>query len=257
MNILGLYKIRESSEKKNKPSQSQYKGFLAFISMALPMLIYYIFKEHEFDGNPLLKFLTVLPPLSYSAVEYFTLFRDNWYSDWKSLTILQRMFYFIFNILFAMFSIVSIFSAIIFPFAEWDDNDGVLANSVFLPSLFVPLPYLLCTSCSLTPELISFIDTGTTICIDLVILSLSIVSLILLSKGPEHYIYIPTSSLIFILVRSLKEYIFPSSKYLEYIITWRTLIFIVIFLTNVFIYVSVGLSISTPSRIEAFLGSKS
>lgn len=255
MNILGLYKTKESPEKKNKLSQSQYKGFLAFISMAFPILAYHIFKEDRLDENLLLKFIIVLFPLSYSAVEYFILFRDNWDSDSKSLTMLQRMFYFIFSALFAIFSIISIFSAIIFPFADWDNNDGALANSVLLPSLFVPLSYLLCTSCSLTPELISFTDTGVTIWIDLVILSLSIVSLILFPKELEHYIYIPISSLIFILVRSVKEYIFPSSKCLESTITWRTFVLIVIFLINVFIYALVGLNISTPSRIETFLGS--
>ncbi|UTX43878.1 DUF2463 domain-containing protein [Encephalitozoon hellem] len=254
MKILELFKSKESP-KKNKPLHSQSKGFLAFISIVFPILMYYVFKEDEFGERFFLKLVILLFPLSYSAAEYFILFHKNWESNWKPLTLLQRMPYLILNIFFLIFSAVSIFSIIVLSLAEWDDQ--TLENSIILPSLFVSPTYLLSTSCSFTPELISFTDSITTAFLDLLILSSSMVSLLLWYRESEHYVYISATSSLFILARSLKEHFFPSSEYPESTVTWRTFVLIVICLTNVLLYSWVGLNIFMPSIAKALLESSS
>ncbi|ADM12130.2 uncharacterized protein Eint_082000 [Encephalitozoon intestinalis ATCC 50506] len=244
---LSQLKIQRSFPKKNQKRQKRDMGLLACLAIVLPAILYYLREKNELDKDyPLLKLGAMFPPFLYSAMEHFTLLWDNWKSSWKSLSLLEAVFYLLLCILFASISLVSVLSAIIFGFTEWDNfwYDDFKSYSIFTPSSFVAFAYLLSTSCTFTPELISFTDSGITIFFDLAILLCSIANLIMLLKDElKCCSYFSIVSCTLILVRSLREYFFPSAECKDPSTSWRVFILLSILLLEISIYGLIGLNI--------------
>ncbi|UYI27592.1 DUF2463 domain-containing protein [Encephalitozoon cuniculi] len=136
--------------------------FKAPMLIAFPILMGLVLKE-TVKSSLFLRFIIMLLPFSYSALECFLLFRNNLESSYRSE--LHKMPCSIFNVLLIAFSVISILSIAIFPLSAWSNND-VSSYSMLLPCLIVPLTYMLSISCSLVSGSILFTDTGIDILID-------------------------------------------------------------------------------------------
>ncbi|CAD25526.1 hypothetical protein [Encephalitozoon cuniculi GB-M1] len=210
------------------------------VSIAFPAAMYFIFTKDSFEDSLFLRFITLLLPFSYSAVQY-ALLHTNWKSHNKPEGILQSMLYYTLNLLLLAFTIISILSIIAFTLAEWEgddweNNDDPIIFSFILPSFTVPLTYLLSVSCRLVPGHIGFTDTGINVLIDILILLCSTGNLVPAFDEVKHCYYFAIISSILILIRLLREKHGPSEKSALPTAPWRVAILVLILIFAALIY---------------------
>ncbi|UYI26677.1 DUF2463 domain-containing protein [Encephalitozoon cuniculi] len=206
-----------------------------FVSIAFPAIMYFIFTKECFKKSLLLRFITVLLPFSYSAVQYAVLLHTNWKSHNKPECILQSILYYTLSILLLAFTIISILSITTLPINEWKGDDSLIFSTV-LPSLVACPTYLFSTSCCLVPGQTAFTDTDINIVIDILILLCPVVSLVLVCEEPEYRLLSVVLFLLFILARLLKEKYCPSGKSYLPTAPWRMAILVLILISAALIY---------------------
>ncbi|CAD25914.1 hypothetical protein [Encephalitozoon cuniculi GB-M1] len=203
------------------------------VSIAFPAAMYFIFTKDSFEDSLFLRFITVLLPFSYSAVQYAVLLHTNRMPHNKPEGILQSMLYYTLNLLLLAFTIISILSIIAFTLAEWEDDDSLL-YSITLPSFFIPFTYLLSVSCRLVPGQIGFTDTGINVLIDILILLFPRTALV--SKESKDRLLYAVLFLLPILIRLLKEKYCPSGKSSLPTASWRVAVLALILILVFFAY---------------------
>ncbi|UYI28193.1 DUF2463 domain-containing protein [Encephalitozoon cuniculi] len=188
MNIAHISEPHEINEQHHIKNQlhwrTSFNCLAPLISIALPMLIHFIFEEDRFEENPFLRLITVLLPLSYSVIQYSALLHTNWKESTKPEDTTHKALHYILNLLLLTFVVISIFSITVFTLDKWDYAASFF-YSIVLPSLLIPPVYLFSTSCSFISGQIGFRDTGTDIFIDILILICDIVNVVLVYKESE------------------------------------------------------------------------
>ncbi|CAD26522.1 hypothetical protein [Encephalitozoon cuniculi GB-M1] len=231
---------RTEQHAENQRHWRKILGIAPIVSIAFPATMYFISDEDSFEDSLFLRFITVLLPFSYSAVQY-ALLHTNWKSHNKPERILQSILYYTLNLLFLAFSIISILSIIAFTLAEWEDDDWENNNdpiifSFILPSFTVPLTYLLSTSCCLVPGQIGFTDTGINVLVDILILLCSAGDLVPAFDEVKHCYYFAIISSILILIRLLREKLSPEKQSPPPTAPWRIAVFVLILISIVIAY---------------------
>ncbi|CAD25906.1 hypothetical protein [Encephalitozoon cuniculi GB-M1] len=206
------------------------------VSIVFPAIMYFIFTKDSFEDSLFLRFITLLLPFSYSAVQYAVLLHTNWKSHNKPEGILHTTLYYTLNLLFLAFSIISILSITTLPINKWKNDGGPILFSIFLPPLFMSPTYLLSTSCCLVPGQIGFTDTGINILIDILTLLCSVRSLLLILEESEYCYCFAAISSILILIRLLREKHGPSEKSALPTVPWRVSILVLILIFAALIY---------------------
>ncbi|KAG5858487.1 DUF2463 domain-containing protein [Encephalitozoon hellem] len=207
------------------------------ISMVFPIITYLLLEEDTIRYNMLLKLAIVLPPFLYSGVHCLIMFNNSRTEQSDSSSTPLSTFL---NIIFLLFSIISLLSIIAFPIDEWG-KDYTIFLSIILPSFFVSSTYLLSTSCTLTRSIFQYTAANTAdILLDLLIL-LSILASIAAGIALNINVWAWTFCFIIlpailILTRSWREKYLPSAKYNGPTSPWRVAILIIIFLIAIIIY---------------------
>ncbi|UYI27995.1 DUF2463 domain-containing protein [Encephalitozoon cuniculi] len=170
------------------------------MSIAFPMVMHMIFSKGSFSKSPFLKFITVLLPLSCSAVQHLLLFRASWKESTKPEGAIYKVLRYFSSALFITFAVTSILSVIAFAIHNWKYNTVSLSLSIIFPSLLFPPTYLLSTSCCLVPGQIGFTDTGINILIDILILVHPMANLVSVRRRAYRYPHSAIISSIFLII---------------------------------------------------------
>ncbi|CAD24879.1 hypothetical protein [Encephalitozoon cuniculi GB-M1] len=223
MNITHVPEIHRTDKQHTENLRHWRKilGIAPFVSIVFPAIMYFISDEDSFKKSLLLRFITILLPFSYSAVQYAIL--------------LHTTPYYTLNLLFLAFAAISILSITALPINEWKGDDSLIF-SIVLPSLFIPPTYLLSTSCRLVPGQTAFTDTGINVLIDILILLCPLVSLVLVCKEPEYRLLSAVPFPILILARLLNDRYCPSEKSAPPTAPWRVAILVLILTSAALIY---------------------
>nr|AGE96548.1 hypothetical protein ECU06_0100 [Encephalitozoon cuniculi] len=216
--------------------------FKAPMLIAFPILMGLVLKE-TVKSSLFLRFIIMLLPFSYSALECFLLFRNNLESSYRSE--LHKMPCSIFNVLLIAFSVISILSIAIFPLSAWSNND-VSSYSMLLPCLIVPLTYMLSISCSLVSGSILFTDTGIDILIDASLLLCTLLLLVFWIIESKYFPYFVFASLILVLIRSFRTRHAPSKENSLPVTAWRVVVFGSILVLSIVIYGSIAYELLDP-----------
>ncbi|UYI27787.1 DUF2463 domain-containing protein [Encephalitozoon cuniculi] len=223
---------------ENQPHWRKILDIAPIVSIAFPAIMYFTSDKDSFEDSLFLRFITILLPFSYSAVQYAVLLHTNWKPHNKPERILQSTLYYTLNLLFLAFSIISILSITTLPINKWKNDGGPILFSIFLPPLFMSPTYLLSTSCRLVPGQIGFTDTGINVLIDIPILLCSLVSLVLIIALEETeccYCFAIISSIL-ILIRLLREKLSPEKQSPPPTAPWRIAVFVLILISIVIAY---------------------
>ncbi|CAD26520.2 hypothetical protein [Encephalitozoon cuniculi GB-M1] len=184
---------------ENQPHWKTILDIAPFVSITFPAIMCLIFDEDSFEESPFLRFITLLLPFSYSAVQYALLY-TNWKSHNKPEPILHTTLYYTLSLLLLAFTIISILSIIPFSLNEWD-HAASFFYPIVLPSFTVPPAYLLSSSYFLVPRQIRLTDTVISILISVC----SIVNVLLVFKEFNYYPYSAIISSISVLLQLLSE----------------------------------------------------
>ncbi|CAD26510.1 hypothetical protein [Encephalitozoon cuniculi GB-M1] len=211
-----------------------------YTSIALPVLMYYIPEKGQFDQNPFLKLIAILPPCLYSAVQFPLLFLGNPESSCTPRPALYATLYLLLDASLLAFSAISILSIAAFTTTEWNSDEVVAVCSTLLPSLLVLPAHLLSTSCALTPGSIGFTDSSVDILIDLLMVSLLAAGLTLnVDESWRFFPYICISSLVLVLAKLLRKSSSMPRRDPAPAPAWRIAAFVLIFGLSMFVYFSI------------------
>ncbi|UYI26655.1 DUF2463 domain-containing protein [Encephalitozoon cuniculi] len=238
MNITHVPEIHRTDKQHTENLRHWRKilGIAPFVSIVFPAIMCLIFTKDRFEKSPFLKFIILLLPFSYSAVQY-ALLRTNWKSDNKPEGILQSILYHTLSLLLLAFAAISILSITAFTLDKWESSESIVF-SIVLPSFFIPPTYLLSTSCRLVPGQIGFTDTGINVLIDIPILLCPLVSLVLTIalEETECCYYSAIISSVLILIRLLREKLSPEKQSPPPTAPWRVAILVLILTLAALIY---------------------